>query len=508
MNNDSTSLTNTNELRALLARQLIGDTEKLPLSSTQQRLWLLDQIEPNNPRYNVPSVLLLTGALNMHALQQALKTVVARHESLRARFVNDDGAPAQVIGSEDDFQLRQFDVANLPPPERDATAKRLIEEEARHPFNLREDLPIRATVVRLSAAEHILIINMHHIISDEWSFDLFYDELQALYSGLIAGCCAPLPELPLQFSDYAAWQQDWLQSEECRQQLEFWKEHLAGNPPPVNFPADYPRRPDYISKGALCSILLPREFRASLRQLASCYRATPFMWLLGALYALLYRCTGQSDIIIGTPMACRNRVETENVIGCFSNMLPLRTRVSGDLTFAELLGRVRETVLGACSNQDLPLDKIVDALQPERTPGQTPYINVLFIFQEDVKPVELAGLQSMLLDPGASAAKFDLTFFVADVQDGIDFEIEYNADLFAPETMAGLIRNCEEMLRASVENPTMPIAEMKLNQASAQEVQHDRPASTRFQLLDHWFQMRQQQNQTLQIQGGAHEPRG
>lgn len=503
MNTQSVPQISLDEIRALLAEQLVGaaETAPLPLSSAQQQLWFLDQLEPGSPRYNIPNVLWLKGRLNVTALETALRAIIARHESLRARFISNDGEPEQVIASENEFVLLRDELVAAPAAERDAMAKRLIEEEVCRPFNLSRELPIRVKLLKLAECEHVLIINMHHIISDEWSLRIFYRELTTFYTAFIRGVAPNLPEVPIQYGDYAAWQKDWLESDEFREQLQFWRKYLANNPSPVNLRTDRPRRYSVNPQGALETRRLPPEFRRELHQLATRTRVTAFVALLAGFKALLHGYTGQNEIVVGSPMACRNQVETENVIGSFANNMPLCTRISGEMTFEQLLGRVREGVLGAYSNQHMPFDKLVELLQPGRAAGQTPFISVLFLFQNEFDPLELPDLQVTFLDVSTNTAKFDVTLVVSDEETGLAIEAEYNAELFDSSTMAVFLGNYEKLLRAMVVDPTRRISEIPLElQPGATLLPAWTPPAKDapgWEFFDHWFELRKREQRPI-----------
>jgi hypothetical protein len=471
----------------------------LPLSSAQLRLWFLDQLEPNSPRYNIPSVVWLAGRLETEKLEAALKAIVVRHEILRAHFIEEQGEPAQVIGPVEEFQLCQHDLRELPLTERDAAAQRLIEQEVRGPFDLSVGPLLRTTLLRWSESEHILIINMHHIISDEWSFKLFYRELQEIYSATVAGFLPELPELPIQYGDYAAWQQDWMQSDEFKKQLQFWQEHLEGNPSAVKLTLDRPRHANAGAKGAMRIGHLPPEIQDSLHQLAMRQKVTPFMLLLAGFKVLLHRLTGQEDVIVGSPLACRHRAETENVIGLFANTLPLRTRVSSELTFEQLLASVRDGVVGACCHQDMPFEKLVETLQPERVADQTPFISILYLYQNEIDFPELPGLQLTFLELGTETAKFDLTVLVAEVDEGLVVGMEYNSELFDAETIDGWLDQYQRLLCEVVAHPSQRISEIRLRQSRPQASESsgwNRPetGASRWQFLNRWFELRRERS--------------
>jgi aspartate racemase len=488
------------DIRALLTEQLSegdGGSPAPPLSPAQQRLWFLDQLEPNSPRYNIPSIAWLVGKLDVPALQRTLSGIVNRHESLRARFINEDGEPAQVIGPEDEFQLRQEDLTHVPLPQRDAVARQLVRDEVKRPFDLREGRPLRASLLRLGPEEHLLVINMHHIVSDEWSYKIFYRELEAFYTSFSTGVPATLPELPIQYSDYAAWQREWLESEDFQAKLQFWKNQLAGHPVPVNLPTDRPRHQAADPNGAVDFAVLPPELATALKDLASRETSTLYMVLLTAFKVLLYHSTGQTDIIVGSPMAGRNHIELEEVIGFFANTLPLRTHVSAEMTFRQFLAQVREVALAGYSHQDVPFEKLVEVMQPERSPGQTPFINVLFLFQSLSEMPRLPGVKMMFLDAATDTAKFDVTLFTAEVEEGLVIAAEYKTSLFNPETIAKLMHRYEQLLRDIVRDPGQRVFELTLR--TDEELKALPPLSRlpqdaqQWQDLDYWFDGRAKQ---------------
>jgi hypothetical protein len=486
------------EIRALLAARLLEVAEEassLPVSPAQERLWFLDQLAPGSPLYNIPCVAFLAGQLDLPALEQTMNTIVARHESLRTRFFSRDGEPAQVIDSEADFEMERVNLEDRLPAERERAAQHFIENEVKRPFNLQDDRLIRVTLMRLGAEDHVLIVNMHHIISDEWSFKLFFKELKQLYTGLVTGKPVALPELPIQYSDYAAWQREWIGSEDFQHQLEFWKEQLAGNPRGVELPTDHPRRPGGNAKGAVLVKLFGPDLTRRLEALAQREGVTLFMVLLTAFKALLHRHTGQEDIIVGSPMAGRSRVETEEVIGFFANTLPLRTRVNGEMTFKQLLTQAREVALGAYSNQELPFEKLVEALQPERSPGRMPYINALFIFQNQFEWFDLPGLKITFLDVATDTAKFDVTLWIAETELGLTGGFEYDADLFEARTMTVLLDHFESLLHGVAADAHQPLSALPLLTDADRTTPLPKwtvpeEQAPRWQFLEQWFEAR------------------
>jgi len=314
------------------------DGSPLPLSFAQQRLWFLDQLEPNSPIYNIPTAVRLSGKLDVGALDATLDALVQRHESLRTTFSEHAGSPVQVIAPQVSLPLVCVDLTGLPVASREAEAMRLAMEEARKPFNLAEGPLLRATLLRLDEAEHILLLTMHHIISDGWSMGVLVREMAALYQAFAAGQPSPLPELPIQYADYAHWQREWLQGEVLEKQLAYWRERLGDEPPVLELPTDRPRPATQTWNGASLAATLPRNLADGLKALAKQEGATLFMVLLAALQTLLYRYSGQTDISIGTPVAGRRRAELENLIGFFVNTLVMRTDLSASRPSANCSG--------------------------------------------------------------------------------------------------------------------------------------------------------------------------
>ena len=355
--------------------------QRLPLSFAQQRLWVLDQIEPNNPLYNIPRAFRLTGILDVAALETALNGIVERHEILRTTYEAEKGQPFQVIAAEQRLPLSVVDLSGLSNPEREKEAQRIVQEQASKPFDLAKDPITRNVLLKMSGEDHVLIMLTHHIASDGWSSGILMRELTALYEAALLGKPAELPELPIQYADYAVWQRNWLQGEVLEQQLAYWKQQLKGAPPVLLLPTDRPRPAKPTFRGAIHRFLLPASLAEAIRALSRQQGGTAFMTMLAAFQTLILHYTQQPDIVLGTDLANRTTVQTEALIGFFVNLLALRTDLSGDPTFAELLGRVREVALGAYAHQDVPFDKLVEELQPERSLSHNPLVQVLFVQQ-------------------------------------------------------------------------------------------------------------------------------
>src|SRR4028119_1622371 len=443
--------------------------ENLPLSFAQARLWLLAQLEPDSPAYNIPAAFRLTGLLNVTALSQSLSEIVRRHEVLRTTFPSVDGQPKQVISLHTALKLPVIDLRELPPDQGLSEAQRLATEEAQQSFDLATGLLFRVKLLRLEEAEHMLLVTMHHIVYDGWSYDIFLRELAALYDAFSSGKPSPLPELPIQYADFAHWQREWLQGEVLESQRDYWKQQLNGSLPILQLPTDYPRPPVQTYQGGYQSLELPKNLTKALKDLSQQERGTLFMTLLAAFQTLLYRYTGQEDIIVGTPIAGRNQVEAEGLIGFFVNTLALRTYLSGNPSFQELLGRVREVALGAYAHQDLPFEKLVEELQPERDRSRTPLFQVMFVLQNTpTSALELPGLTVNSLNIDSGTAKFDLTVFIMETAQGLRASLEYNTDLFNAATITRMLGNFQTLLEGIVANPQQRLSDLPLLTAAEQ----------------------------------------
>ncbi|MDZ7286756.1 MAG: amino acid adenylation domain-containing protein, partial [candidate division KSB1 bacterium] len=428
--------------------QPVARSGELPLSFAQQRLWFLDQLQPGAAFYNIPVALRLHGRLDTAALEKSLQRVIARHESLRTTFASRDGRPVQVIAPTLQFRLPLIALENWPESARAAEVLRLSREEALQPFDLVHGPLLRARLLRLAAEEHVLLLTLHHIIADGWSMGVLVREVAQTYTAALAGKEPGLPELPIQYADYAAWQRQWLSGEVLQKQLAFWKEQLAGHTEVLELPTDRPRPPLQTFHGAVEKVTFAPELLHSLQTLSQREGVTLFMTLLAAFQTLLHRYTGQPDILVGSPIANRTRAETENLIGFFVNTLVLRADFSGNPTFRELLRQVRERCLGAYAHQDLPFEKLVEELQPVRDLSRSPLFQVAFILQNaPMQKLELPGLTLSPLETAATTAKYDLTLTMAEGQDGLHAWAEYNTDLFNAETITRLLGHFETLLQ-------------------------------------------------------------
>jgi amino acid adenylation domain-containing protein len=436
---------------------------KPPLSFAQQRLWFLDQLEPGNPAYNIPAVLRLSGRLDPAALEQSLCEIVRRHETLRTTFSTADGRPFQAIAPAPALSLPAIDLQELPENRRDAEAQRIIAEETRRRFDLAQGPLIRAQLLRLGREEHILLLTMHHIVSDGWSRGVLLRELSALYNAFSCGKPTALPELPVQYADFALWQRQWLNGETLEEQVAYWKKQLAALPA-LQFPTDRPRSPAQTYRGASRSLALSQPLTEALRKLSAREGATLFMTLLAAFKTLLYCYTGQDDIAVGCPIAGRTRPEIEGMIGFFVNTLVLRTDLSGNPSFRGLLAREREACVGAYAHQELPFEKLVEELQPERDLSRTPLFQVFFNMMTSGGrgTLDLPGLKGEWLEVPEAASKFDMTLYARERDGALVFSLAYNPDLFESATIGRLLGHYHTLLEAIAADPERPISSLSL----------------------------------------------
>jgi amino acid adenylation domain-containing protein len=427
---------------------------ELPLSFAQQRLWFLDQLQPGNPAYNIPAAVRLKGALNVAVLEQTFQEIIKRHEALRTTFNSVEGRPAQVIISSFNFTLPIVNLRELSQAEREAEAMRLAAEEARQPFDLTKWPLLRVTLLHLDETEYLLLVTVHHIVADGWSMGVLVREVAALYEAFCSGKPSPLPELSVQYADYAVWQINWLQGEVLEAKLADWKQQLGQILPPLQLPAKQPRSAVSSNQAEIQKFQLSGQVSEALNALSRQQNVTLFMTLLAALQTLLYRYTNQEDIVVGTDLANRTQVETEALIGFFVNILVLRTDMRGNPTFRQLLDRVREVTLKAYTHQDLPFDKLVEELRPDRTLNQTPLFQVLFVMQNAPMPtLEMAGLTLMPVAIDSGTAKFDLALFVSETETGIVGSWKYNSGLFDRETIVQMSNRFETLLGSIVAQP-------------------------------------------------------
>ncbi len=444
------------------------DVFVFPTSVGQQGFWYLDQFQPGNPAYNIAVRFRLQGWLRVEELERALNEIVRRHESLRTVFAVVDGVPVQVVSPRLSIRLQRDDLRGGPEKDRRQRAGAVAAEEARLPFDLTKGPLVRARLLRLDDEEHTLLVTIHHIVSDGWSIGVLTKELGALYDAYCRGLDSPLPELALQCGDFAVWQEQWLQSQDLNDQIDYWTRRLA-NLPLLEIPPDRPRGPVQTFKGDIESILLPRKLTDGLESLSNREKATPFMLMLAAFQLLLQRCTGRNDVFVGTVLAGRSRVELEPLIGLFINPLVLRTDLSGDPPFLELLSRVRETVLQAFANQDVPFERVVDAVQPKRDPSRHPVFQINFLYQRDfVHPFHAAGLTLTAIPSASPGAIYDLNFFLVERAEGWRASFEYNNDLYQLSTIRRLLGQFQSLLEGIAANPACRISELPLTTSAVE----------------------------------------
>ncbi len=435
----------------------------LPLSFAQQRLWFIDQMDPGSPAYNLPVALRLRGRLHLPALRASLDALVRRHEALRTRFPTVDGSAVQHVDAPAPVPLPILDLGRLPQAEREGELLRLTEREAGLPFDLARGPLLRATLLRVAEDDHAVLFTLHHVVSDGWSTGVLVREVSALYEAYARGEEPRLPELPVQYADYAAWQRAWLSGDVLDAQLRFWRDRLDGAPPVLELPADFPRRPAASAPAGHLPVQLSADTGRGLRELSRREGATPFMALLAAFALLLSRYAGQEDVVVGSPIAGRTRAELEGLIGFFVNTLVLRTDLSGDPGFRELLGRVRETTLGAYQHQDVPFERLVEELHPERSLTHTPFFQVMFSLQNTEEAVlRLGELRMEPFSAGEGVSQFDLDLSLREGPDRIEGELRYRADLFEPATAGRMAAHFRLLLDAVLHAPERPLSEVSL----------------------------------------------
>jgi amino acid adenylation domain-containing protein len=459
------------EKRALLLQQLAKEKQAkgrigrrprpdvIPPSFAQQRLWVLDQLDPGSPNYNIPMATWMRGRLDLDVLRRAWNEILRRHEALRTTLPSSEGQPRQVVNE------LTIDIPVTEIPDREAALK-FAHAEARKPFDLARGPLVRVAVARVADDEHLLVLNFHHAVVDGWSLAIVFKELTELYTAFLEGRPPQLPELPIQYVDYSLWQREWMQGDTLKTQLAWWAERMAGSPPVLELPTDRPRPGVQSYRGNTIKISMPRKLLQAAAQRSRDEGVTLFMVFLAAMQTLLFRYSGQSDIVVGAGIAGRNRPEIEPLVGYFVNTLALRTDLSGNPTFRELLGRVKEVTLGAYANQELPVEKLIEELHIERSLSHTPLFQTMIFFQNlPAQEWELPGIQFVPLwmdelHPGT--ARCDLALFVNYDDSGLDVVMEYATDLFDEVTVRAFGRHLTTLLEAAVKNPETRIGSLPL----------------------------------------------
>lgn len=465
------------KLLAQLLRKQALQSNLFPLSFAQQRLWFIDRLNPGDRTYNIPASVRLTGSLNLKAIEQSFNEVVRRHEVLRTTFIAVDGQPFQAIAPATTSTLPLIDLRSLPEPDREAEARRIAIEEAERPFDLAQGPLLRVTLLQLGESEYVLLLTMHHIVSDLWSMGILLRELTILYKAFCRGESHPLPELPIQYADFAVWQRQWMQGEVLQTQLAYWKQQLEGAPAMLELPTDRPRPLQATSAGRKQPLVLSKDLSEALKSLCQREGVTLFMSLLAAFNALLYCYTQQEDILVGSPIANRNRAEIEDLIGFFINTLVLRTDLSDNPTFRELLGRVREVTLGAYAHQDLPFEKLVGELHLERNGNLNPLFQVWFTLQNTSTPdvgTPTLSVPDLTLSPfeiEKTTVPFDLALLLWEKPEGISGCFEYKTDLFEARTILRMTEQFEMLLQCVVTQPDVKLNQLleKFNELNRQQ---------------------------------------
>jgi amino acid adenylation domain-containing protein len=444
----------------LVPRERSGE---VPLSFAQERLWIVDQLAPGNAAYNMPLAVRLDGRLDVAALGQSFAEIVRRHETLRTTFQTVAGRPVQVIAPEAGFVLPRIDLAGLPETKRAAEAHRLLAAEAVRPFDLAQGPIVRVLLLRLNDREHLCLVNMHHIASDGWSLGVLVREMGALYTAFAEGLASPLPPLPVQYADFTLWQREWLQGEVLERQIDFWRNALAGAPTRLDLPTDRPRPAVASLAGAAVPLALSADLASALTALTQRQGATLFMTLLAAFDALLYRVTGQEDLLVGSPVANRGVTQVEGLIGFFVNTLVLRARPTADQPFTDLLSEVRSAALAAYAHQDLPFERLVDELSVGRSLDRNPLFQALLAVQNaPVEALDLPGLTLSPVEAETATAKFDLSLALGTSAQGLAGAIEYATDLFDAATIQRFAGWFARLLAGAVADPEQPLRELPL----------------------------------------------
>jgi amino acid adenylation domain-containing protein/non-ribosomal peptide synthase protein (TIGR01720 family) len=444
-------------------------THRLPLSFAQQRLWFLDQMEPGSPLFNIPVTLEMKGSLREPVLERCFGEIIRRHESLRTSFPSDDLGPFQAIADDHAHSLQVIDLQELADTAREVEVQRLVEKEAVSPFDLSRGPLVRLTLLRLGAQDHVLLLTLHHIVCDGWSVGILIREVAALYEAFSRDEAPALPALPIQYADYAVWQQAWLQADALDSQLAYWKDKLAGMPQALELPTDRPIPAVRSNRGAQEILRMPRDLSEAFQAFCRRETVTPFITLLSAFKLLLHRYSGQTDIVVGTDVAHRNHAQTEGLIGFFVNQLVLRSSLAGDPTFRELLGQVREVALEAYAHQDLPFEELVKAMNPERGLGHAPLIQAKLSYEYDADyELTLPGLVLNSRGRDTGTSKLYLTLSVRETCQGLLCLCEYSTDLFDQATIARMLGHLRVLLEEVVADPARRLSELPLLSAAEQ----------------------------------------
>ncbi|MEM9004406.1 MAG: amino acid adenylation domain-containing protein [Cyanobacteria bacterium P01_F01_bin.86] len=463
-------LKNDNNSLAIPVIQPRGESADLALSFAQERLWFLDRLAENSTAYNMPGVFRIVGDLNIEALQQTLQAVVSRHEVLCTRFETKNGTPAQIIEPDTKIEIKLINLQDLDASKRDQFVLESAQNEATTPFDLAQAPLMRCRLLKLTTHDYVLLLTMHHIASDGWSMGLLIKEVSSLYQAFSQGAPSPLAALPIQYADFALWQRKYVCGARLETQLNYWKQQLSGTPELLQLPTDRPRPNEQTHSGTTQQFRLSKDLTQQINELSQKSGTTLFMTLQAAFSTLLHRYSGQLDICVGSPIANRNHSELEELIGFFTNTLVLRSRFEEDLSFEQLLSQVRETTLEAYGHQDVPFERIVEALQPERSLSHAPLFQTMFVLQNaPEEDIELPGLTLSQLELETSVSKFDLTLFVTETASGLVGNWEYSTDLFDASTIERMAGHFQNLLEAIVENPAQQVSALPLLSTSERD---------------------------------------
>jgi len=468
------------ELLQLLLRKEGGDPAKLPilpregngpapLSFAQHRLWYLDQFNAHRSAYNVTKALRIEGSLDRKALQQAFDSLVMRHEILRTTYHHEGATPLQTVQEPRPVELRYFDWQGAGLAPSDEKVHRLLEDEARRPFDLASDLMIRAASVQLAAEEHVLLLTLHHIAADAWSLGIVFPELEEFYKAYSKGREPNPRPLPIQYADYAVWERERLASV-LQEDLEYWKKKLAGAAAVLDLPTDRPLRAERAMRGAIAQRTLPESISVELKKIAGHEGATFFVVLLAAFETLMHRYCGQTDFCVGSPITGRTKEETEGLVGFFLNTLVFRGDFSGAPSFREVIRRVREVALEAFAHQEVPFDQLVETLHPQRSASHTPLFQVMFVLQDaQTHKLNLTGKEARVFEVDLGAARFDLHLTAQDTGEGLGCCLEYDTDLFDAATAERMLGHLEMLLRGVLADPDRPVAAVPILTAAEKQ---------------------------------------
>lgn len=462
------------ELLELLLKQANGiprraPETRVPISSSQQRFWIVDQLKPNSNVFNTSAAIRMQGRLKLDALQQALSEIVGRHESLRATFTLVDGQPVQSFDEAWTLKLPRTSLHDVKEKDREGTGRRLVQQEASRPFDLVRGPLFRVRLFSLTKTEHVFLFTVHHIVADGWSVGLLIRELAVFYEAFASGRPSPLPEPQIQFGDFAVWERGYLNDELIERQLEYWKRQLGGQLPQLALPTDRERTSLTSDNGATYRFRISSSSLHVCRELCRRENTTLYTFLLAAYAALLYRYTGQADVVIGSPTANRPHPDTEDLVGCFINTLLMRIDLSGNPTFAELLARVRETTLDAFANQDVPFDRVADQLE-RRQAGENPY-RVWFVLQnEPLENLTLTDLTLTNFHPERTTTPNDLTSSITEVGGDLACTLDYRTDLFDADTVIELASRFTTLLNHVSSAPETRLLDVPLDQDDVLEM--------------------------------------